>query len=193
MDAGVPRGGPASLPNDLALFGRIVWTPRQAFVSIADDRVRWVGFAVPVLVTVARLFRGDRLDVLGPVWAGVLVVIGVAVVLPLWALVVQGIVRLFRREIAFARVLNLGNYTQVPRLGAGLGLLAMEPIGRWFGADSEAALSVAVFAALGFSVYLYVRGLASLSAPRPLYRGRASGGTPPAPSPDVPAGGSSMA
>lgn len=189
----MPSSPSGPLGDDLALLGRIVWTPRQAFLSLDDDRVRWVGFAVPALATVARLFYGGRAEEVGAVGAVLLVAVSVAVVLPLWALAVRVSMRLFGREISFVRVLNVGNYTQVPRLGAALALLAADPVGRWFGPDSQGALGVAVLAALGFSVGLYVWGLAVLSEPRTGQDARASGGEPPAPSPEVPAGGSSVA
>lgn len=157
------RTDPDRLSDDVALLGRIVWTPAEAFATLADDRVRAVGFVVPVLAGVARLLYDGRHEAFGVLGSIGLLLVTTAVVLPLWAAAVRAVMRAFRRDISFARVLNLGNYTQVPRLGASLGLLAAEPIGNTFGPNAGLALVVAVFAALGLSVVLYVRGLAALS------------------------------
>jgi len=145
---------------------KILIKPRAVLLNLPQDRIRWIGFVVPVIIGLGAWLRKGGPSALG--WGGMALVIVVVLglVYPALGGAIKLFLRLFRREISFAACLNIFNYSQSPRLMTVLAFWGMA-LARQDN-NTVLLLSAAMFGYVAsmYSLYLLVRGVVLLSNKR---------------------------
>ena len=155
--------------NQLLLVKGIFTSPKSTLYALPYDRLLWLSWLAPFYFGVVRLLEpatyDKALNMVDNVYLLFLVFILFALVMiPLGALIVKLVIKLFGKQLTIKKLMNLYGYALVPRLMVALFAYVVMLINpSVFNSGELGVLAFAIIAAgvlaLFYSIFLYVYGI----------------------------------
>jgi hypothetical protein len=140
-----------------AMF-KILIHPNAVLRQLPANKVIKTGFIIPLVIGLERGIRNGSIRSLGILPLILLVLFAFVVLYPIIIVIIQLIMKMFRRRITFAACMNVLNYSQAPSFVTKIALWGIS-IGSIFSDALTFFFLLLGFVSIAYSIYILVVGL----------------------------------